>query len=146
MSWIGKILPGGIRTERKKKDESKKGVPEGLWEKCPDCESILYRPELEKNLMVCPQCDHHLRIKARQRLAWFLDAENQHEIAAHITPIDVLRFKDTKPYKDRLSAAQHKTKETDALIVIEGTLKGYPLVASAFEFDFLGGSMGSVVG
>ena len=146
MSWLGKIITGGIRTEEKTKQKEKKGVPEGLWDKCPSCQSVLYRPELEKNLMVCPQCDHHLRINARTRIRIFLDEANQSEIAANIGPVDMLKFKDTKPYKERIAAAQSKTKEKDALVVIAGTLKKQPVTVSVFDFNFLGGSMGSVVG
>jgi acetyl-CoA carboxylase carboxyl transferase subunit beta len=146
MSWLGRILPERIRTEVAPKKNKKTGVPEGVWDKCPQCNAMLYRPELETNLMVCPQCDHHMRISARQRVAFFLDPEGQQEIGADIKPIDILKFKDTKAYKDRLQAAQKKTGESDALITVEGTVEQLPVVVSAFEFSFLGGSMGSVVG
>ncbi|MDO8954189.1 MAG: acetyl-CoA carboxylase, carboxyltransferase subunit beta [Gammaproteobacteria bacterium] len=144
MSWFGKGLSEKIRTDASPK--VKKGVPEGVWEKCPSCVAVLYRPELEQNLYVCPQCSHHLRIKARQRIAFFLDDTLQEEIGSEVKPIDMLKFVDTKPYKERLAAAQSKTKEDDALIAVYGHLKGIPLVMVAFEFEFLGGSMGSVVG
>ncbi|MDF2940723.1 MAG: acetyl-CoA carboxylase beta subunit [Gammaproteobacteria bacterium] len=144
MSWFGKGLSSKIRTEASPKE--KKGVPEGIWEKCPSCLAVLYRPELEANLYVCPQCQHHIRIKARQRLAYFLDETLQEEIGTEVKPVDALKFVDTKPYKERLAAAQAKTKEDDALIAVQGYLKGIPLVVVAFEFEFLGGSMGSVVG
>lgn len=129
------------------RSESKKSsVPEGLWHKCPSCESVLYRPELEKNLDVCPKCGHHMRIKARKRLDIFLDNDGREEIAKDLQPIDKLKFKDSKKYKDRLTAAQKATGENDALLAISGTLYNNPIVACAFEFNFMGGSMGSVVG
>ena len=141
MSWLDKIVPSAVRSESKSSR-----VPEGLWKKCTKCESVLYRPELEKNMDVCPKCDHHMRIGARRRLDLFLDEQGREEIAADVEPIDRLKFKDVKKYKDRLSAAQKKTGEKDALIAMKGTLKGMPVVASAFEFNFHGGSMGYVVG
>lgn len=129
------------------RSESKKSsVPEGLWHKCPSCESVLYRPELEKNFDVCPKCGHHMRIKARKRLDIFLDNDGREEIAKDLQPIDKLKFKDSKKYKDRLTAAQKATGENDALVAISGTLYNNPIVACAFEFNFMGGSMGSVVG
>ncbi|WP_019529879.1 acetyl-CoA carboxylase, carboxyltransferase subunit beta [Dasania marina] len=143
MSWLDKIVPSMVR---KNDDERRTSVPEGLWKKCPKCESVLYRPELEKNLDVCPKCEHHMRIGARRRLASFLDEANAVEVLAHIEPVDRLKFKDKKKYKDRLIAAQKATGEKDALIAMQGTLKGLPLVAVAFEFNFHGGSMGSAVG
>lgn len=143
MSWLDKIVPNVVRPDRRR-GVSK--VPEGLWKKCNKCTSILYRPELEKNADVCPKCDHHMRIGARRRLDIFLDAEGREEIAADVLPIDRLKFKDVKKYRDRLSTAQKKTGEKDALVAMEGTLYGMPIVASAFEFDFHGGSMGYVVG
>jgi len=146
MSWLGRILPERIRTDVAPKKDKQTGVPEGVWDKCQQCNAMLYRPELETNLMVCPQCDHHMRISARQRIAFFLDPEGQQEIAENIKPIDILKFTDTKAYKDRLHAAQKKTGEQDALIAMEGTVEQVPVVVSAFEFSFLGGSMGSVVG
>ncbi len=142
MSWFQKILPPKIKRRR----EAKKSVPEGLWSKCPACSEVLYRADLENNLEVCPKCGHHHRIGARERLRMFLDAEGQHEIGAHITPLDPLKFKDSKKYPDRLKEAQAATSETDALVVIGGSVKNIPTVAAAFEFKFMGGSMGSVVG
>lgn len=144
MSWLKSILPDRIRTEPKK--SRGQGVREGVWDKCPACGETLYRPELERNLNVCPSCSYHFRVGARQRLAMFLDPQGQQEIAANVTPVDKLKFKDTKAYKDRLEAAQKKTQEKDALIVMSGAVGGLPVVAAAFEFGFLGGSMGSVVG
>lgn len=129
------------------RSESKKSsVPEGLWHKCPSCEAVLYRPELEKNLDVCPKCGHHMRIKARKRLDIFLDVEGREEIAKDLEPVDRLKFKDSKKYKDRLAAAQKETGENDALVAMSGTLLNNPIVACAFEFSFMGGSMGSIVG
>lgn len=142
-NWLEKILPAIRKSET---DSRRANVPEGLWRKCPRCEGVLYRPELERNLEVCPKCGHHLRIGARRRLALFLDESPQSEIGAEITPLDRLKFRDTKKYKDRLLAAQKATNETDALIVLRGKVKELPLVAAAFEFSFMGGSMGSVVG
>jgi|TARA_R100000900_G_C3324479_1_gene162185 acetyl-CoA carboxylase carboxyl transferase subunit beta len=129
--------------------EGKRGgskVPEGLWKKCVKCQAVLYRPELERNLDVCPKCDHHMRIGARTRLNLFLDEENRQELATDVEPIDRLKFRDVKKYKDRLSTAQKTTGEKDALVAMKGTLKGMPVVAVAFEFAFHGGSMGYVVG
>lgn len=143
MSWFEKLIPSTIRTERSNK---KGAVPEGLWNKCPSCNAILYNAELEKNLSVCPKCDHHMRIPARARLEMFLDEEGREEIAKHVKPVDPLKFKDSKKYKDRLSSAQKQTKENDALLVMKGRLHGQGIVAAAFGFDFMGGSMGSVVG
>lgn len=143
MSWLEKIRPKGPATQKKDRTQS---VPEGLWTKCPKCSAPLYRPELEKNLDVCPKCDHHMRIGARRRLDIFLDAENRLELATEVKPIDRLKFRDVKKYKDRLSAAQKATGEDDALVAMKGTLKGMPVVAVAFEFAFHGGSMGYVVG
>lgn len=142
MSWFQKILPPKI----KRRIDTKKSVPEGLWSKCPACSEVLYRADLENNLEVCPKCDHHHRIGARQRLQILLDPEGQHEIGAHITPVDPLKFKDSKRYSDRFKEAQATTHETDALVVIGGSVKTIPVVAAAFEFKFMGGSMGSVVG
>ncbi len=142
MSWFQKFRPSRIRTE----GGNKRNVPEGLWTKCSVCTAVLYRPELERNLQVCPKCSHHMRVSARNRLQQFLDPGKQREIAAELESIDVLRFKDSKKYKDRISAAQKKTGETDALIALVGQLKGADVVACAFEFGFMGGSMGSVVG
>ncbi len=141
-NWLEKIVPSLVRNDSKKRNS----IPEGLWDKCPKCESVLYRPELEKNLFVCPKCDHHMRMVARTRLEYFLDAGSSHEIAADVEPIDRLKFKDSKKYKDRLTAAQRDTGEKDALIAMKGTLEEDPVVAVAFEFRFMGGSMGTVVG
>ncbi len=141
-NWlVDKLIPSIVRSEAKKST-----VPEGLWRKCPSCDAVLYRPELEKNLDVCPKCNHHLRIDARRRLDVFLDPEGRSEVAAELEPVDRLKFRDSKKYKDRITAAQKDTGEKDALVVMKGKLKGMPLVASAFEFNFMGGSMGSVVG
>ncbi len=142
MSWYEKLLPSRIRTEAK----GKRGVPEGLWTKCPVCDGVLYRPEVERNSEVCTKCGHHMRISARRRLDLFLDTGVREEIGAELTPIDILRFRDTKKYKDRLTAAQKQTGEKDALIAMRGTLQGMPVIATAFDFRFMGGSMGSVVG
>ncbi len=143
MSWIDKILPSGVR-----KDDARKraNVPEGLWKKCVKCDAVLYRPDLERNLDVCPKCEHHMRIGARRRLDVFLDREGRSEIFADIEPIDRLKFKDKRKYKDRLSAAQKITGEKDALVAMRGKLQGAELVVVAFEFNFHGGSMGYVVG
>jgi len=143
MSWIDKILPSVGRSDDSGKSRS---IPEGLWKKCPRCEAVLYRDSLLENLDVCPKCDHHLRISARRRLEIFLDPENQEELGADIIPTDILKFRDLKKYRDRLSAATKATGENDALVVKKGTVNGRPLVAAAFEFGFIGGSMGAVVG
>lgn len=140
-NWLEKIVPSLVRSEKKRSN-----IPEGLWKKCPKCESVLYRPELEKNLNVCPKCDHHMRLHARRRLELFLDEANRQEIGVDIEPIDRLKFRDSKKYKDRLAAAQKATGEKDALIAMRGELEGMPIVAVAFEFSFMGGSMGAVVG
>jgi acetyl-CoA carboxylase carboxyl transferase subunit beta len=141
MTWFEKIIPSRIKTERRTRS-----VPEGLWIKCEACDAVLYRAELERNLNVCPKCSHHMRIDARERLKRFLDPGSASELAAGVEPEDPLRFRDTKKYRDRLLAAQKATGERDALIVMAGTLSGLELVAAAFEFRFMGGSMGSVVG
>jgi acetyl-CoA carboxylase carboxyl transferase subunit beta len=143
MSWFQKILPPKIK---RRALADKKSMPEGLWSKCPACNEVLYRADLESNLEVCPKCGHHHRVGARQRLAMLLDAEGQHEIGTAVTPLDPLKFKDSKKYPDRLKEAQTGTSETDALVVIGGSVKAVPVVAAAFEFKFMGGSMGSVVG
>ena len=143
ISWFEKLIPAGIRAQN---TEKKGSVPEGLWSQCPSCNAVLYRADLERNNEVCPKCDHHMRVGGRKRLEFFLDEEGRQEIAANITPIDILKFKDDKKYKDRISAAQKNTDEKDALIVIKGKVHGNPLVAAAFDFRFMGGSMGSVVG
>jgi len=143
MSWFEKLIPSTIRTE----GSNKKGaVPEGLWNKCPSCNAILYNIELERNFSVCPKCDHHMRISARTRLNMFLDEGGHEEIGKNVKPVDPLRFKDSKKYKDRITQAQKQSKENDALVVIKGQLKGKDIVAAAFDFSFMGGSMGSVVG
>lgn len=142
MSWLDKIIPSISRTETKRSNK----VPEGLWEKCIKCDAVLYKPELEKNLDVCPKCDHHMRVGARDRLNMFLDSQNRLELATEVEPIDRLKFKDIKKYKDRLATAQKNTGEKDALVAMRGELKGMPIVAVAFEFAFHGGSMGYVVG
>jgi acetyl-CoA carboxylase carboxyl transferase subunit beta len=141
VTWFEKIMPSRIKTERRSRS-----VPEGLWIKCPACDAVLYRAELERNLHVCPKCAHHMRITGRDRLVRFLDEGSPREIAIEVEPEDPLRFRDTKKYRDRLLAAQKHTGERDALVVMAGTVKGLELVACAFEFRFLGGSMGSVVG
>lgn len=142
MSWFKKLLPSRIRTET----NTKKGVPEGLWSKCEKCNAIIYRSELERNLEVCPKCDYHMRISARKRLEYFLDQETQIEIGADVGPVDILKFKDLKKYKDRLSNAQRDTGEKEALVVLRGQVHGLSLVAAAFEYGFIGGSMGAAVG
>ncbi len=144
MSWLEKIVPSMARAEGKRSTGSK--VPEGLWKKCLKCQAVLYRPELERNLDVCPKCDHHMRIGARNRLNLFLDEDHRQELATEVEPIDRLKFRDVKKYKDRLSSAQKATGEKDALVAMKGQLKGMPVVAVAFEFAFHGGSMGYVVG
>jgi acetyl-CoA carboxylase carboxyl transferase subunit beta len=142
MSWFEKLIPSRIRTEA----NTKRAVPEGVWAKCPGCHAILYRAELERNLEVCPKCGHHNRLSARRRLETFLDAEYREEIGGELESLDPLKFKDLKKYKDRLAQAQKQSSEKEALIVMRGRLKGQPIVAAAFEFGFMGGSMGSVVG
>lgn len=143
MSWLERIRPKGPATT---KDERTKSVPEGLWKKCPKCASPLYRPELERNLDVCPKCEHHMRIGARRRMDVFLDTDGRVEVADEVAPIDRLKFRDVKKYKDRLSEAQKKVGEKDALVAVKGNLKSIPIVACAFEFAFHGGSMGYAVG
>ena len=139
MSWLEKILPPIGKN-------AKKNIPEGLWSKCPECSRVLYQEEIKRLQYVCPQCDHHLQISARVRIENFLDVEHQFEVGHNIESTDPLKFKDQKKYKDRSSDAQKMTKEKDALIVIKGFLKGIPVIVAAFEFNFMGGSMGSVVG
>ncbi len=143
MSWLEKLLPPKMQptdpTERRT-------VPEGLWIKCPSCETVLYKTDLEQNLNVCPKCDHHHRISARARLDAFLDAEGRYELGQEVLPVDALKFRDSKKYPERLKGALETTGETDALVVIGGSVMSVPLVAACFEFDFMGGSMGSVVG
>jgi len=142
MSWFERLLPAKIRPSK----DRKSSIPEGLWTKCEACGSFLFKNELQRNLDVCPKCGHHMRIGARSRLGYFLDPESSIEIAAELETVDRLKFKDTKRYKDRISAAQRKTGETEALIAMQGKLNGMDLVAVAFEFGFIGGSMGTVVG
>jgi len=142
-NWLERILPN---VGQQSPTDRRASVPEGLWRKCPKCESVLYEAEVERNQHVCPRCQHHLRIGARARIALTLDAEGQEELAADLEPIDILRFKDSKRYADRIAEAQASTGEKDALVVIKGTLNNLPVVVVAFEFDFMGGSMGSVVG
>src|SRR5690606_10296563 len=141
--WIDRILPSRMKTEGSSKTRS---VPEGLWKKCPRCDAVLYKDNLRDNLEVCPKCDHHMRISARSRLGMFLDADSQVEIGADIEPVDILKFRDLKKYRDRLTAATKATGEKDAMVVMEGAVNGRPVVAAAFEFGFIGGSMGAVVG
>jgi acetyl-CoA carboxylase carboxyl transferase subunit beta len=144
MSWLKKLMPSGIRTDGG--TAKRRSVPEGLWEKCDKCGAVLYRPELEENLEVCPKCSHHMPIRARARLASLFDAGSTSEIAAELGPVDVLKFRDQKRYSDRIKAAQKSTGERDAMVALRGTLRGRPLVACSFDFAFMGGSMGSVVG
>ncbi len=141
-NWFEKILPSFIKKDSPKKSS----IPEGLWKTCTACNTILYVPELEANLFVCPKCDHHIRIGARKRLDLFLDQETQHELARDRNPVDWLKFKDTKRYKDRLTEAENNSEEKEALVVMEGSLDKIPIVAAAFEFRFMGGSMGAIVG
>ena len=141
MSWFERIRPSRIKTERRTRS-----VPEGLWTKCPACDAVLYRAEIERNLYVCPKCTHHMRINGRERLLKFLDVGSSVEIAARVSPQDPLKFKDSKKYKDRVVQAKKQTGETDALVVMSGQLQSLEICACAFEFRFLGGSMGSVVG
>ncbi len=145
MSWFQKLLPPKIK-RKSAAEGAKKAVPEGLWHKCGACEAVLYHADLEKNLQVCPKCGHHNRVSARERLDMLLDAEGRYEIGADIQPFDTLKFKDSKKYADRLKEAQSETGESDALIVMQGSIKSLPVVVAAFEFKFMGGSMGSVVG
>ena len=144
MSWFQKLLPPKIK--RRVGEESKKNVPEGLWHKCPSCQAVLYHSDLEQNLSVCPKCGHHHRIPARQRLDWLLDPEGRFEIGAEVLPVDRLKFKDSKKYSERLTSAKRDTGEDDSLVVMQGSIHALPVVTAAFEFTFMGGSMGSVVG
>jgi acetyl-CoA carboxylase carboxyl transferase subunit beta len=144
MSWLNKLLPPKIKREQGTQRRS--SLPEGLWSKCPSCEAVLYATDLEKNLQVCPKCGHHHRLRARQRLDILLDPEGQFEIGAEVVPVDTLKFKDSKRYPDRLMDANANTDETDSLVVLQGAIKTMPVVAAAFEFEFMGGSMGSVLG
>ncbi|MEW6164491.1 MAG: acetyl-CoA carboxylase, carboxyltransferase subunit beta [Pseudomonadota bacterium] len=142
MSWLQKLLPPKI----KRSEGVRKSVPEGLWCKCPACEAVLYATDLAQNLNVCPKCDHHHRLKARERLDLLLDSEGRFEIGMEVVPLDALKFKDSRRYPDRLAAASEETGESDALVVMQGAIKTLPVVVACFEFDFMGGSMGSVVG
>jgi acetyl-CoA carboxylase carboxyl transferase subunit beta len=143
MSWLEKLLPPRIQ---RSDPNTRRSVPEGLWVKCPSCESVLYRTDLDSNQQVCPKCDHHMRINARNRLDSLLDQEGRYEIGQEVLPVDTLKFKDSKKYPDRLKAAIEATGETDALIVMGGSIMSLPVVVACFEFEFMGGSMGSVVG
>ena len=142
MNWFKKLIPARIRVE----GVSKRNIPEGIWVNCKNCGAMLYKPELERCQFVCNKCNHHMRISARQRLGYFLDTDSMTELASDVVPLDFLKFKDVKRYKDRLTLAKKNTGENDALVVMAGTLRGIDVVAAAFEFSFLGGSMGSVVG
>ncbi|HET7176321.1 MAG TPA: acetyl-CoA carboxylase, carboxyltransferase subunit beta [Gammaproteobacteria bacterium] len=143
MNWFKKLVPSRINTEGR---TARRSVPEGLWTKCDECNSVLYRAEVERNIYVCPKCGHHMRLTARQRLDAFLDAGSGVEIGENVEPVDALRFRDSKKYKDRIASAQKATGEKDALVAMRGRLKGMKIVACAFEFNYMGGSMGSVVG
>lgn len=143
MSWLKKLLPPKIKREGAPR---RSNLPEGLWSKCPACEAVLYATDLEGNLQVCPKCGHHHRLKARQRLDLLLDPEGREEIGAEVLPIDSLKFKDSKPYPVRLKEACESSGETDSLVVMQGSIKGLPVVVACFEFEFMGGSMGSVLG
>jgi acetyl-CoA carboxylase carboxyl transferase subunit beta len=143
MSWFQKLMPARIRTEGSSKSRK---VPDGLWTKCKSCDAVLYQPELERNLHVCPKCSHHMSLTGRARLKSFLDEGDHVELGADLMPVDVLRFRDTKKYRDRLVATQKSIGENDAMVVLRGELLGMPVVSSAFDFRFMGGSMGSVVG
>lgn len=143
MSWLQKLLPPKIK---RKVDSARKAIPEGLWRKCPACEAVLYSTDLEGNLSVCPKCGFHHRVRARVRLDQLLDAEGRFEIGAEVLPVDSLKFKDSKRYPDRLVAATEDTGETDSMVVMQGAIKSLPVVIACFEFEFLGGSMGSVLG
>ena len=142
MSWLDKILPSRIRANK----ENRGSVPEGLWHKCPNCDAVIYRAEYEKNLNVCPKCNHHGRISARKRADIILDVEDRIEIFNNIMPVDMLKFKDNEKYKDKLASTQEKTGEKDALLVFKGNINKIPIIACIFEYSFFGGSMGSVVG
>ena len=144
MSWFERLIPSRIRTEGS--TVKRKSIPEGLWHQCSSCSSVLYKQDLERNNDVCPKCGHHQRMNARRRLDTFLDKDGREEIAANVGPVDILTFKDSKKYKDRLAEAQARTGEKDALVSMKGTVFGVPIVVAAFNFEFMGGSMGSVVG
>ena len=144
MSWFLKLLPPKIK--RRESADIKKSVPDGLWHKCLSCQAVLYHADLEKNLSVCPKCNHHHRITARTRLDWLLDSEGRFEIGAEVLPVDTLKFKDSRKYSERLTSSKRDTGEDDALVVMQGSVHAVPVIAAAFEFSFMGGSMGSVVG
>ena len=146
MSWIDKLLPSISTVSRQSKRKTKANVPEGIWKQCPRCDAVLYKKSLDENHDVCPKCDHHLRISARRRIQLFMDADGQEELYADLEPVDLLKFKDLKKYKDRIVAAQKRTGEKDALVVVRGRVKATPVIVAAFEFGFIGGSMGAVVG
>jgi acetyl-CoA carboxylase carboxyl transferase subunit beta len=143
MSWFQKLLPPKIK---RRLGDAKKNVPEGLWHKCPSCQAVLYYSDLEKNQSVCPKCNHHHRVTARIRLDLLLDSEGRFEIGAEVLPMDTLKFKDSRKYSERLTASKLATDEDDALVVMQGSIHAQPVVVAAFEFNFMGGSMGSVVG
>lgn len=143
MSWFQKLLPPKIK---RKEEGARKAMPEGLWQKCEACEAVLYHTDLDKNLRVCPKCGFHHRLSARERLDYLLDSEARFEIGSEVIPVDTLKFRDTQRYSERLEEARRETEEDDALVVMQGSVKRVPLVAAVFEFRFMGGSMGSVVG
>ena len=140
MNWLTRLIPSIMTSKSKSK------VPDGLWTSCPSCESVLYRADLETNLQVCPKCGHHLRISARKRIDHLLDEKKRRELAREVTPVDILKFKDLKKYSERITDASSQTGESDALVIVSGSIKSLPVVVSCFEFEFMGGSMGSVVG
>jgi acetyl-CoA carboxylase carboxyl transferase subunit beta len=144
MSWLTKLLPPKIKREQGAIRRA--SLPEGLWSKCSSCEAVLYATDLENNLQVCPKCGHHKRLNARERIELLLDAEGRYEIGAEVLPVDTLKFKDSKRYPDRLMEANESSGESDSLVVMQGAIKTMPVVVAAFEFDFMGGSMGSVLG
>ena len=146
MSWIDKLLPSISTVSGQSKRKAKANVPEGIWKQCPRCDAVLYKKSLDENHDVCPKCDHHLRISARRRIELFMDEDGQEELYTDLEPVDLLKFKDLKKYKDRLIAAQKRTGEKDALVVVKGQVKATPVIVAAFEFGFIGGSMGAVVG
>lgn len=146
MSWIDKLLPSISTVSRQSKRKVKANVPEGIWKQCPRCDAVLYKKSLDENHDVCPKCDHHLRISARRRIELFMDEGGQEELCADLEPVDLLKFKDLKKYKDRIIAAQKRTGEKDALVVVRGKVKSTAVIVAAFEFGFIGGSMGAVVG
>lgn len=146
MSWIDKLLPSISTVSGQSKRKAKGNVPEGIWKQCPRCDAVLYKKSLDENHDVCPKCDHHLRISARRRIELFMDEDGQEELYTDLEPVDLLKFKDLKKYKDRIIAAQKRTGEKDALVVVKGQVKATPVIVAAFEFGFIGGSMGAVVG